>query len=143
MTMQAQDGSVHHSASRARLHDELSAKKGPATEEPAKVAQPNPGPHNAPTKTPIEEHVGLHGPATAIGHMHHEASGTHHVTSHHGDGPPHHSRHKSHAEAHEHIGKAMGVTGGENEENETPDDGAEEYAGGGGESSGSMPGVSD
>ena len=141
MTMAAQDGTMHHSASRARLHDELSTKKGPATEEPAKGAQPNPGPHNAPTKTPIEEHVGLHGPATAIGHMHHEASGTHHVTSHHGDGPPHHSRHKSHKEAHEHMGKAMGVTG-ENEETETPDEGAEEYAGGG-ESSGSMPGVSE
>jgi hypothetical protein len=135
MAMAAQDGSVHHSASRARLHDEISARKGAATETPAKGATP------APTKTPIEEHVGLHGPAHEIHYHHDQATGKHHVTSHHGEGEGghHHSVHKSHEEAHAHMGKAMGVAG-ENEQEETPDM-EEEY--GGGESSGSMPGVSE
>lgn len=91
MAVTAKDGSHHHSASRARLHDELAAKKGSAV-TPIKKDSSDAGPggmtHPAPTKTPIEEHVAEHGPAHAIHYMHDaDGDGMHHVSSYHGEAP--------------------------------------------------------
>lgn len=165
MAVQAKDGSHHHSASRARLHDELAAKKGSAV-TPIKKDSSDKGPggmtHPAPTNTPIEEHVEEHGPAHTI-HYHHDedGDGMHHVSSYHGEAsmPPHtgapggqdghaehpgahHSVHKTHHAAHHHIGVAMGL--GHEQSEETPDEGEEAQgamAGGDGGSSG-IPGLS-
>ena len=141
MAVFAKDGSRHHSASRARLHDEsgggVAVGKKQATEKvtPMKAAGAgkagpmHPGGHPAPTETPIGDHVAEHGPAHSLMHM--EDGGTHHVSSYHGDAEmgqddhphAHHSQHKSHAAAHEHMGQAMGVEGAaEPEDEETPDE---------------------
>lgn len=88
MAVQAKDGSRHHSASRARLHDEMSAKSGSAV-TPIKKDSSDAGPggmtHPAPTATPIQEHVDEHGPAHSVTYQHDEAGGKHIVTSYHGD----------------------------------------------------------
>lgn len=162
MAMMAKDGTRHHSASRASLHDSLSANKGDATKninkgeaggDPAKAAKapaipqnhPHmPGPHQTPTETPIEEHVQEHGPATHHGHMEDPDTGMHHVTTHHGamGKNMHHSEHDSHHEAHEHIGKAMEIHGtDESEAGETPDEENAEHMLGGGKGSSSIPGI--
>lgn len=143
MGVQAKDGSTHHSAGRASLHDSMSAgaakashqKVAPMTKPggktpqnegsgktPAQIPHDHPhmaGPHQTPTETPISEHVGQHGPATSI--MHTESEGKHHVTSHHGGMGQnmHHSSHDSHESAHEHMGAAMG---GEAKSDESPDE---------------------
>lgn len=142
MAVAAKDGSMHHSAGRASLHDKMSAgaaessskkvapmKKpgGPAGQHEGSGKTPAqlenhphmPGPHQTPTETPIAEHVAEHGPATSTLHVEHE--GKHHVTSHHGGMGEnmHHSEHESHQAAHDHMGVAMG---GESESDETPDD---------------------
>lgn len=154
MAVTAKDGTHHHSASRARLHDEMAASRGKSSgvvqkKDPADSGDKSHMP--GPTETPIEEHVVEHGPAHAI-HYHHDqdGDGLHHVSSYHGEAPApphngvhgqggenqdamgggeepggekhmshpgaHHSRHKTHAAAHEHMGKAMGVEHGEEEE---------------------------
>ena len=146
MAWTAQDGSNHHSASRAKLHDERAPK---AVAAPVKaMAKPGTaagGGHPAPTETPIEEHVGTHGPATEVHHKHDKTSNKHHVTSHHGEGESakHHSVHDSAEEAHDHMGKAMGVdTGNEDEhDDETPDDVNEGMDSGSGEKMTSIPGM--
>lgn len=134
MAVNAKDGSRHHSASRARLHDEMAAGKAGGGAPKVKTMQPAGAGAGAasqypePTSTPIEEHVQEHGPAHTVVHEHDQATNTHHVSSFHGDAAKgdndhpgaHHSRHKSHAAAHEHMGKAMGVEHGETEE--TPDE---------------------
>lgn len=91
MAVTAKDGSHHHSASRARLHDELAAKKDSAV-TPIKKDSSDAGPggmtHPAPTKTPIEEHVAEHGPAHSIMYHHdQDGDGMHHVSSFHGEAP--------------------------------------------------------
>lgn len=154
MAVLAKDGTRHHSASRASLHDSLSAGKGKATVTPMKKPEGGdpagatkggaipqdhphmPGPHQTPTETPIAEHVEEHGPATHTFHMHHEETGTHHVTSHHGGMGKnmHHSEHESHEAAHEHMAQAMGA--GEtpdHEEYETPETEAAEHSRGAGQ----------
>ncbi len=152
MAVLAKDGSRHHSASRASLHDSLTAKKGPATVTPMKkpegkdpaaavkgpaIAQDHPhmpGPHQTPTETPVAEHVEQHGPSTHTFHMEHE--GKHHVTSHHGGlgQNMHHSEHESAGEAHDHMAVAMGegAESPDHEAAESPEyEAAEEHAGGG------------
>jgi hypothetical protein len=119
----AKDGSVHNSFSRANFHDQVQAdKQKPIGSGDTKTAASFP----PDTKTPIEEHVGLHGPAHKVEYEHHEAKNVHHVTSHHGEGEEgkHHSTHKSHEAAHEHMGQAMGMGEGEEkpEDEETPDE---------------------
>lgn len=133
MAMMAKDGTRHHSASRASLHDELSANKGPATALPKKKEEsggPKPGmAHPEPSKVAIKDHVAEHGPAHQVHHIHDQATGKHHVTTHHGEGEngKHHSVHDSHEAAHEHMGVAMGVGNAAKEEEkdhedfETPD----------------------
>jgi hypothetical protein len=142
MAVLAKDGSRHHSASRASLHDKLTEKKGPATVTPMKkpegkdpaaaakapaIAQDHPhmpGPHQIPTQTPIAEHVEEHGPATHTFHMHdHGGEGKHHVTSHHGamGENMHHSEHESHEAAHDHMAVAMGAESPDHEQGEPHD----------------------
>jgi len=130
MTMAAKDGSMHHSASRARLHDELSANKGGS--KVAEMSKPAGPSHPAPSSHSIEDHVDTHGPAHKIEYTHDQASGEHHISSHHGEGDNpeavHHSRHKTHHAVHAHIKKAMGMQDEEQEErdNESPDQQGEE-----------------
>jgi hypothetical protein len=143
MAVPAKDGSMHHSAGRANLHDQMSAgaekkskvadmKKpsaGDGKTEPKKsgstsIPHDHPhmaGPHQTPSDTSIGEHVAEHGPATHVHHAHHEESGKHHVTTHHGGMGQnmHHSEHDTAEEAHAHMGEAMG---GEDATDESPDD---------------------
>lgn len=146
MAVYAKDGSRHHSASRAKLHDESGAaaagtgKGNKAATEPVspmktagagKAGPMHPGGHPPPTETPIGDHVAEHGPAHSMMHM--LDGGTHHVSTYHGDAKmgeddhphAHHSQHKSHAAVHEHLGQALGVEGGaegEPEGEESPDE---------------------
>lgn len=153
MAVAAKDGSMHHSAGRANLHDSMSAGAAKSAHAPvAPMKKPGglqgknegsgktpiptdhphmAGPHQTPTDGSIEDHVAEHGPATHVHHMHDEASGTHHVTSHHGGMGQnmHHSEHESHEDAHDHMGKAMEIhSTEESEANETPDEEAAEEA---------------
>jgi hypothetical protein len=125
MAVTAKDGSRHHSSSRASLHDEMSASKASA----GKVAEMKPAgdSYPAPSSHSIEDHVDEHGPAHKIEYKHDQATNEHHVSSHHGDGEEtsHHSKHKTHHAAHEHMAKAMGMTKEEEQEdrdNESPDE---------------------
>jgi hypothetical protein len=145
MAVAAKDGSMHHSAGRAKLHDEMASKGDKESSKPPmkKAASDKaggekktgshgpiphdhphmPGPHQTPSDTSIGEHVSEHGPATHVGHMHHEESGTHHVTTHHGGMGEnmHHSEHESHEAAHDHMGEALGATES-SDQGETPDE---------------------
>lgn len=148
MAMNAQDGTRHHSASRARLHDEMAKEKGvaatPKREPGAGEKDGAHGPaHPTPSTIPIMDHVQEHGPAHTIHHTFDEAgSKMHHVSSYHGDAKPeqqdhpgaHHSQHKTHAAAHEHMGKAMGLDHEaeerpEAEEDLTPDSEEDQFSG--------------
>jgi len=145
MAMNAKDGTRHHSASRARLHDEMSANKGGGSKI-TEMKPPGEGAgagHPAPSSHSIEDHVDEHGPARKIEYEHDQASGMHHVSSHHGEPPAegedggetsHHSQHKTHHEAHKHMAKAMDMHDEEREErdNESPDQEAMEEAPAGG-----------
>lgn len=156
MAVIAKDGTRHHSASRASLHDSMAADKG-STGKVVDMKKPDGDgaaggmKHPAPSSHSIEDHVSDHGPAHAVHHMHDEGGdGKHHVSSFHGEAEPgdhdhpaaHHSVHASHAAAHEHMGKAMGVNAAENEDKdheefETPDtEQAEDARAGGG-----IPGI--
>lgn len=113
MAVTAKDGSRHHSASRASLHDELSSKKGNATVTPMKkpdgtedaMTHPTPSTHS------IEDHVEEHGPAYKIDYHHDHLSGQHHVSSHHGE-PPASSAEAGRGQTH---GGMSAVGGGEPE----------------------------
>lgn len=143
MAVQAKDGSTHHSAGRASLHDSMSAgaekkqnvapMKKPGGEKKIAPSHPAPSPHS------IQEHVSQHGPAHKMTH-HHDRHGTgkHHVTTHHGDTEEamHHSEHDTAEAAHAHMGVAMGATETpEQEAAETPEqqmgenEGAEQHMG--------------
>ncbi len=127
---------MHHSASRARLHDEMSANKG--SSKVAEMSKPAGQEHPAPSSHSIEDHLDEHGPARKIEYTHDQATGAHHVSSHHGESEDgetsHHSVHKTHHEAHKHIAKAMGMQDEEQEErdNESPDEEYEEETASGG-----------
>jgi hypothetical protein len=97
MAVTAKDGSRHHSASRALLHDEMAQGHGRSSGVIQKKDSSDKGPgamtHPAPTKTPIDEHVSEHGPAHTLNYHHDEVGdGMHHVSSYHGDAvaPAHH-----------------------------------------------------
>jgi hypothetical protein len=156
MAVHAKDGTRHHSAGRASLHDSLSEGKGKATVTPMKRPESGdpaaatkggaipqdhphmPGPHQTPTETPIAEHVQAHGPATHTFHAEHE--GKHHVTSHHGGigKNMHHSVHESVGAARDHMASAMGEESPDHEAEETPGYEAAEEANAGG---GKIPGL--
>lgn len=111
--VQAKDGSRHHSASRALLHDELTAVKEP--EKKAGTAVAEPGEDKGGTDVShmdIGEVVSKHGPAHHIVMHHDDDTGTHTVTSHHGEkgkAHMHHSEHGSRKEAHDHAAEAAGA----------------------------------
>jgi hypothetical protein len=136
MAMYAKDGSRHHSASRARMHDEMATNKGPAAgvKQMKGQAEGASGPahssHPAPTETSIEDHVSEHGPAHGMHYEHDQATGQHHVSTFHGDAKmgdmdhphTHHSVHKSEAGAHEHMGKSLGMDHADESPDETADE---------------------
>ena len=127
MAFPAKDGSMHHSAGRASLHDNMSAgaeKKQNVAPMKKPGGEKKTSGHPAPSPHSIEEHVSEHGPAHKMEHHHDEhGSGKHHVTTHHGEGEGamHHSEHDSAEAAHDHMGVAMGATSPDEEEGESPD----------------------
>jgi hypothetical protein len=113
---------MHHSAGRASLHNEIN--KGAPPKKAATHQAPAGGKsHPAPSPHSIEDHVATHGPAVEIHVVHDEATGKHHVTSHHGKGgiEKHHSVHGNPADAHALMGTAMGMNEGQGDE-ESPDE---------------------
>lgn len=156
MAVYDKQGNRHHSASRAKLSDDLSGKKG---SNPAESKSDTGGGANnsgGGSKTeqdegdvshlPIADVVEKHGPAHKVEIEHDHKGGSHKKTSHHGKNT-HTSEHSSAKEAHEAGMQAVGVTPGD--EQETPDQangeaGGEAMAGaapsGGG--GGGIPGMS-
>jgi hypothetical protein len=106
---------------RGKLNDEIAAsgKKPPITPKSReKDAFPDPDAEmQEMSPEDIHDVVSEHGPASEVHHK--MVGGEHHVTSHHGSFA-HRSKHGSHAEAHAHMGKAMGVSA-EHEAKETPE----------------------
>jgi hypothetical protein len=162
MAMQDKSGNWHHSASRARLHDEMAESKGKSSGVVQKKDSADAGGKShtpGPTETPIEDHVQEHGPAHAVNYRHDEATGKHVVTSFHGDAEPkdgmgggesaegsehthpgvHISHHKTHHAAMQHMQHAMGA---HDESEETPDEADEEPAMAPSGSAGGIPGLS-
>ena len=133
MGVYSKDGTPHHSASRAKMHEERMGSAKP----PAKVHAPSPkskslkdpGSMHGEEDQGIEAIVKEHGPAHGMHHSIQE--GSHHVVTHHADGHVHHSEHGSFGEAHEHMGKA-GAENSEQEPTESPDDAEAMPMGGGG-----------
>jgi hypothetical protein len=127
MAVFAKDGSRHHSAGRASLHDSMASKSAAPPEKaaaPAVMAPPGAeaGNHDVSSRD-ISDVVKEHGPAHSIVMHHDHENGVHTVTSHHGKhGHMHHSEHKSAAEAHDHARMAAGHDEGE----ETPEEEAAE-----------------
>lgn len=144
MAFSAKDGTMHHSAGRAKLHDDMAAPAAKAA--PMKKAGGGDGgmKHPAPSEQSIEEHVQEHGPAMKMEYHHDKGSGKHHVTSHHGGGAAHeqhHSIHDNAQDAHEHMGAALDVNPMNEEEGETesPDEAMGNKTGEGG--GGGIPGL--
>lgn len=127
----AKDGSHHHSASRARFHDEMMAEKSkpggekpPAGKETMHAHSHKGGAHDV-SEMPIHEVVKKHGPATHVFSEHDHEAEKHHVHTVHGE-KHHHSDHETSEDAHEHMGNALGHGVDEDEEEQ---DGAEPYGG--------------
>lgn len=149
MAVPAKDGSMHHSAGKASLHDSMSSgaeKKQNVAPMKKPGGEKKVSSHPAPSPHSIQEHVSQHGPAHKMEHHHDKhGSGKHHVTTHHGDDESsmHHSEHDTAEAAHDHMGVAMGATSPDEEQGETPemeageDEGAEMAHKGGG-----IPGLS-
>lgn len=139
MAVQDKMGKVHHSASRARLSDDMAE---------AKISKPN-AEHRTPqsgvsgqsqdvSNMKIKDVVAKHGSAHEIHIKHDHGAGQHHVTSHH-KGGHHKSMHASADDAHLHAAQAAGLnTPDEAEEaepyagNESPEEEAAEEKEGGG-----------
>jgi hypothetical protein len=138
-------GNPHHSASRARLSDEMHSGKKPAAVAPMKeksagAADGKGGEHDV-SHMHIKDVVKQHGPAHEIHSTHDHEAGEHHVHSIHGE-KHHHSDHDTHEDAHHHMGLALGVNAAnkepqDHEEFETPETEANEEARAGG----SIPGM--
>lgn len=130
MAVNAKDGSRHHSAGRAKLHDQMMADKG--SKATTEHSEGTPGGKSGADGTdgkgdgedvshmPIHEVVAKHGPAHEVHVEHDHENGTHKVTSHHGK-KKHTSEHESAYAAHDHGAMAAGVESPD-EETETPDD---------------------
>lgn len=123
MAMQAKDGTMHHSATRARMHDEKSGSYGSAKSAPAPKSSAAPMGDGDVSKMPISKVVAAHGPATSIEMSHDEGTGTHHVHSTH-KGKHHHSDHETKEAAHEHAAQAAGI----DNDSEDEQDGGEEQS---------------
>jgi hypothetical protein len=135
MAFPARDGSMHHSAGRASLHDELSERRGmkgggggAGEGKPGGAG----GSHKDVSHMDIAEVVKKHGPAHQTHTTHDHENDAHHVTTHHGDagGGGHHvhkSKHASAADAHGHTAAALGLPVPESiGEEQTPPEEAEE-----------------
>jgi hypothetical protein len=124
MAVQAKDGTRHHSASRASLHDELSAKAGKPAPKVEPDAKDTRGAEHVAGDTDVSgmdigDVVSEHGPAHHIVVHHDHENKVHTVTSHHGKpAHMHHSEHGSAEEAHDHARKAAGVEPAETEDGE-------------------------
>ena len=139
MAVEARDGSMHHSAGKASLHNEIN-KGAPPKPKP----HPAPGggkSHPPPSPHSLEDHVATHGPAVEI-HVVKDGA-KHHMTTHHGPGGKelHHSVHGDPKNAHAMMGKAMGLDEGQTPDEEpadayggteSPEEEAAEGQGGGG-----------
>lgn len=131
------DGSMHHSASRASLHDEMNANKSskPAGEKSAPKGDGKPAEKDGSTDVShmdIGEVVSKHGPAHQVT-MHHDHSGKMStVTTHHGEKGKAHVHHaemsgEDHVkDAHEHAMTAAGHDGEEKGEGDEEAYGGEE-----------------
>jgi hypothetical protein len=126
MAFQAKDGSRHHSASRAKLHDDMAAD---TAAKPMGKAKPDGGAAGADggegggqdlSHMPIHEVVAKHGPAHKVEMEHDHEGGSHKKTSHHGK----HKHVSEHENAHEAHQAGMMSAGAEtpDAEEETPDD---------------------
>ena len=116
MAFPANDGSMHHSAGRASLHNRMSEEKGMSKPKAQPKAEGGGEEGEDISSMPIHEAVTKHGSASEV-HITHE-DGKHHKHSVHG-GKHHHSDHESAAEAHMHGAIAGG--GADEEDEETPD----------------------
>lgn len=131
MAMYAGDGTRHHSASRARMHDMTAAKPAAKPsmggDKPAAGADAGGDMGGDVSSMPIKDVVAKHGPAHKVVMEHNHAAGSHKKTSHHGK-HTHTSEHESADEAHKHGMMAAGVeTPGE--EDETPNEANEDLSG--------------
>jgi hypothetical protein len=118
MAMNAADGTRHHSASRARLHDEMSQRK--KQHEPGHMVDHSEEPKLDASKDvshmDMHDVVAKHGPAEHI-HMHHnDDEGVHTVHTHHAEGHHHHSEHDSREAAMDHAKIAQGTDSEDMEE---------------------------
>jgi hypothetical protein len=142
MAVTAQDGTRHHSASRAYHHDQMAAQKGEAKGGMKAGGDMDGADGGSKDMSHMEIHevVAKHGPAHKINITHDHAAAKHEVMSHH-KGAHHKSSHMSAEDAHEHAGKAAGLEDESEEheydggEGESPDDAAMKE-------SGSIPGLS-
>jgi len=138
-------GKMHHSASRARLHDDMAAEKSKSAAPKHAGAGAEPPPEDADKNVShmdIGDVVAQHGPAEHVHIAHGENSHT--VTSHHSGGHHHHSEHPTGEAAHDHGKMAAGLDGnmdaGLEPQPDQPDDAAmmgSSSAGGG------IPGMAD
>ena len=99
------DGTPHHSLSRARMHDERSAK--PKAEPAADKAPKKPAMSEEDSGGDIKEVVAKHGPAKEMHYHHDEATNKHHVHSKHGEAE-HKSEHDTPEDAADTMKTAMG-----------------------------------
>jgi hypothetical protein len=143
MGMYDSKGNPHHSASRARMADDMAKEKSapkPAAAPMKKTgsADGKGGEHDV-SHMKIEDVVKQHGPAHEMHSTHDHEAGQHHVHTIHGE-KHHHSDHDTAEDAMHHMRKAVGASMQEqppDEAEETPDN--EMMASGG--SAGSMPGM--
>ena len=128
MAMPDSTGRMHHSASRAKLHDEMNEKPAAPATKPAMDG----GASKDVSHMDIGEVVSKHGPASKVEVMHDHEAGAHHVTSHH-KGAHHKSTHGSAKEAHQHGAMAAGDQDEEKNEaldgEESPDNEMQEHEG--------------
>jgi hypothetical protein len=111
MAVQARDGTWHHSATRAAMHDTMAPQTGKAPkpgrsemgEKPMAAEKKMPGAMD------IDDVVEKHGPAHHIEHTHSPESDTVKTVSHHGDGDmTHEAEHDNIHSAQLHAHKAAG-----------------------------------
>jgi len=120
MGVYANDGTPHHSISRARMHEESHGSKP----KPEPDKKPTDGAQKESSSESIQDVVANHGPAHEIHYTHDKASNKHKVHSKHGEeGHEHNSEHDTAEDAMDHMHKAAG------QEEESPDEEMGEEAG--------------
>lgn len=125
MAVADKTGRMHHSASRARLADDMAAEKKPAMMPKKEPMGEKPEHEESPED--IHEVVAEHGPAHHVEYHHDEAAGKHHVHSKHGEAEhEHHAVHDTMEEAHAHMGHAMGQGEPDEDDEEVGEEAGEE-----------------